>query len=113
MVFCFYLYQMMDVHLAFLVISSGSISNHDSVYLKLIQSCVSNIHSYTHIYVCVYINIHRRCWVGKILWRKAWQPTPVFLPGKSRRQRSNTWDCKRVRHDLENKQHSYTSNVSG
>ena len=22
-------------------------------------------------------------WVGKIPWRKAWQPTPVFLPGKS------------------------------
>ena len=22
-------------------------------------------------------------WVGKIPWRKKWQPTPVFLPGKS------------------------------
>ena len=21
--------------------------------------------------------------VGKILWRRAWQPTPVFLPGES------------------------------
>ena len=21
-------------------------------------------------------------WVRKILWRRAWQPTPVFLPGK-------------------------------
>ena len=27
-------------------------------------------------------------WVGKILWRRAWQPTPVFLPGESRGQRS-------------------------
>ena len=27
-------------------------------------------------------------WVGKIPWRKAWQPTPVFLPGESRGQRS-------------------------
>ena len=26
--------------------------------------------------------------VGKILWRRAWQPTPVFLPGKSPGQRS-------------------------
>ena len=26
--------------------------------------------------------------VGKILWRGAWQPTPVFLPGKSHGQRS-------------------------
>ena len=22
-------------------------------------------------------------WVGKIPWRRAWQPTPVFLPGQS------------------------------
>ena len=22
-------------------------------------------------------------WVGKILWKRAWQPTPVFLPGES------------------------------
>ena len=27
-------------------------------------------------------------WVGKIPWRRAWQPTPVFLPGKSLGQRS-------------------------
>ena len=26
--------------------------------------------------------------VGKIPWRRAWQPTPVFLPGKSHGQRS-------------------------
>ena len=35
---------------------------------------------------------HRRCgfssWVGKIPWRRAWQPTPVFLPGGSHGQRS-------------------------
>ena len=34
----------------------------------------------------------RRCefhpWVGKIPWRRAWQPTPVFLPGESHAQRS-------------------------
>ena len=34
------------------------------------------------------IHLHyRRCrfdpWVRKIPWRRAWQPTPVFLPGKS------------------------------
>ena len=27
-------------------------------------------------------------WVGKILWRRKWQPTPVFLPGESYGQRS-------------------------
>ena len=26
--------------------------------------------------------------LGKILWRRKWQPTPVFLPGKSQGQRS-------------------------
>ena len=27
-------------------------------------------------------------WIGKIPWRRAWQPTPVFLPGKPHGQRS-------------------------
>ena len=27
-------------------------------------------------------------WFGKISWRSAWQPTPVFLPGESHGQRS-------------------------
>ena len=35
---------------------------------------------------------HKRCgldpWVGKIPWKKAQQPTPVFLPGESHGQRS-------------------------
>ena len=39
-------------------------------------------------------------WVGKISWRRKWQPTPVFLPGKSHGQRIlasySPWGCKRV-----------------
>ena len=27
-------------------------------------------------------------WVGKMPWRREWQPTPVFLPGESHGQRS-------------------------
>ena len=27
-------------------------------------------------------------WVRKIPWKRAWQPTPVFLPGESLKQRS-------------------------
>ena len=27
-------------------------------------------------------------WVRKTPWRRAWQPTPVYLPGESHRQRS-------------------------
>ena len=37
-------------------------------------------------------------WVGEIPWRRAWQHTPVFLPGESHRQRSLV-ASQRVRHD--------------
>ena len=58
-----------------------------------------------------WLRIHLRCrrhgfdpWVGKILWRRKWQPTPVFLPGKFHGQRSlvgySPSGCKRVRHNL-------------
>ena len=51
-------------------------------------------------------------WVGKIPWRRKWQPTPVFLPGKSHGQRSlagySPWDLKRVRLDLVTKQQAWT-----
>ena len=37
-------------------------------------------------------------WVGKIPWRRKWQPTPVLLPGKSHGRRSvvgySPWGCK-------------------
>ena len=36
---------------------------------------------------------------AKIPWRRKWQPTPVFLPGKSHGQRSpvsySPWGCKK------------------
>ena len=42
----------------------------------------------------------RRCkrhgfdpWVGKIPWRRKWQPTPVFLPGKCHGQRRSLAGC--------------------
>ena len=44
----------------------------------------------------------------KTNWRRKWQPTPVFLPGKSHRQSSlagySPWGLKRVGHDLATKQ---------
>ena len=37
-------------------------------------------------------------WIRKIPWRRKWQLTPVFLPGKSQGQRSlagySPWGCK-------------------
>ena len=39
-------------------------------------------------------------WVGKIPWRRKWQPTPGFLPGKSHGQRRlagySPWDHKEL-----------------
>ena len=53
-------------------------------------------------------------WVGKIPWRRKWQPTPVFLPGKSHGQRSlvgySLWSCKRDRRDLATKQEPQKEN---
>ena len=46
-------------------------------------------------------------WLGKIPWRRKWQPTPVSLP------RSlvgySLWDLKRGQHDFETKQQQTTS----
>jgi len=44
----------------------------------------------------------RRCvsdpWVGKIPWRRKWQPTPVFLPGRFQRSLAgySPWGHQRV-----------------
>ena len=49
------------------------------------------IHHY--IYICLYMWLSG---VGKIPWRRKWQPTPAFLPGEFHGQRSleSPWDCK-------------------
>ena len=52
------------------------------------------------------LHIIKETWVQslvrKILWRRTWQPIPVFLPGESHGQRSladfNPWGLK-VKHD--------------
>ena len=51
-------------------------------------------------------------WVGKIPWRRAWQPTPVFLPGISHGQRSlvgySSQESQRVGQDWSNLAHMHT-----
>ena len=52
---------------------------------------------------CKRCSFHPR--VGKMPWRRVWQPTAVFLPGKSHGQRSLAGYCpqygsQRVRYDL-------------
>ena len=64
---------------------------------------------------------HRRCkrrgfdpWVRKIPWKRAWQPTPVFLSGKFPGQRSlagySLWSHKTWLRDQEFT-HSYTKRM--
>ena len=58
---------------------------------------------------------NKRCgfdpWVGKIPWRRKWQPTLVFLPGEPHGRRSlagySPWSHKRVGHDLSNLAHRH------
>ena len=50
-------------------------------------------------------------WVGKIPWRRKWQPTPVFLPGKAHGQRNlvsySPWGRRRLGHDLATQQQQH------
>ena len=52
-------------------------------------------------------------WVKKILWKRKWQPTPVFLPGKSNGQRSlvhySPRGPKGIEHDFSTKQPQFSS----
>ena len=48
-------------------------------------------------------------------WKRKWQPTPVFLPGKYHGQRNlvgySPWSCKRVRHNLGTKQQEWLPRI--
>ena len=76
-------------------------------------------HNYTHVLIAIFgllymgsvvknlstnIGGYFDSLIGKIPWRREWQPNPVFLPGKSHGQRSlvgySPWGFKRVRHGL-------------
>ena len=56
------------------------------------------------------IQVLSTVWEEGNLWRRKWQPTPVFLPGKSHGQRNleacSPW-VTRVRQDLVTKQQQY------
>ena len=51
-------------------------------------------------------------WVGKIPWRRAWQPTPVFLPGEFHGQKSlvgySPWGHKESDRTKVTKKHTHT-----
>ena len=48
-------------------------------------------------------------WVGKIPWRRAWQPIPVFLPGESHGQRSLAGYSPRGHTELDTAEKAYTA----
>ena len=54
----------------------------------------------------------KRCqfvaWVGKIPWRRAWQPTPAFLPGGSHGQRSLADYSPLCNKELDTTEHTHT-----
>ena len=50
-------------------------------------------------------------WIRKVLWKKKWKLTPIFLPWKSHGQRSlagySPWGCKGIGYDLAAKQQQH------
>ena len=102
--------------------------------LHLKVSKMFPIFLYLWIYICVYVYMHMdfphdasgkepvcQCrghkgykfnpWVKKILWRRVWQPTPVFLPRESHGQRTLVGyypQGRRVRHNWRNLACIYT-----
>ena len=54
-------------------------------------------------------------WAGKMPWRRKWQPTPVFLSGKSHEQRSpagySPWGHKESDAAEHTTTHTHTQNT--
>ena len=66
-----------------------SLSRSHSLFCSFILETLSPRLQLTWERICLQCRRPRfNPWVGKILWRRKWQPTPVFLPGKSHGQRS-------------------------
>jgi len=74
-------------------------------FLGMVLITITHTHTHTHTHMYIWISqvaqvvknlpMHVDAkrhqfdpWVGKIPWRRKWQPTPVFLPRKSHGQRS-------------------------
>ena len=68
------------------------------ILLRIQDSCIIGRHSHFGLPPGSAVRIHLQRtrlrkhgfdpWVGKIHWRRKWQPTPLFLPGKSQGQRN-------------------------
>ena len=84
---------------------SSSRTPHQIVAILLSEHTVTFLHNtpllvifYTHLWASLVAQLVKNLlamqetefdsWVGKIPWRRKWQPTLVFLPGESHGQRS-------------------------
>ena len=98
-----------------LVTSFANIFSHsvDCLHLFMVSFAVQKLVSLIKSHLCIFVYFYClrtslvaqtvKCiqcgrlgfdpWVGKILWRRKWQPTPVFLPGKSHGWRSLVGYC--------------------
>ena len=75
-------------------------------------------HTHTHIHkpwghsgkesACQCMRCGLDHWVGKICWRRKWEPNPVFLPGISHEQRSLMGYNPRVAKELDTTEHTHT-----
>ena len=85
------------------------------IYVYYIYLFINKIYAYINIwglpwwlsskeYICQHRRLKFDPWIGKIPQRRKWQPTPVFLPGKSHGKKSlvdyTVHGVPRVRHNL-------------
>ena len=87
----------------------GCLNNVDSGPIRVVR-----IHFYDGKESVCQCRRHRfNPWIRKIFWRRKWQPTPVFLPGKSHGQRSlvgySTLGYEKAKHSVVIKQSSSSS----
>ena len=47
-------------------------------------------------------------WISKVLWRRKWQPTPVFFPGESHGERSLVGNSSWGHRELDMTEHVHT-----
>ena len=84
------------------------------ISLPLLFYFLCNYHHVTY-YLLHLLILFFICSSSFMHWRRTWQPTPVFLPGKPHGQRSlvgySLCSHKRVRHDLATKQQKIQNGV--
>ena len=78
-----------------LQIEIGVCTMQDRAYIRWLPLDLRHFFYFFVLFIYLFVRICLQCrrprffpWVGKIPWRRKWQSTPVFLPGKSHRQRS-------------------------